>query len=643
MKDANLYIGELNLFGEPEHPLPELHINKDVKFVKESLTSKKHGLEFTEIMEGHIHIGQYIEEYEVAERLAKGHCEAARFFLSVHAYDMETLLSSKDHRAMLTGTFTSGALPASPYMVTSGDFQLFTDDPNTPDAKNLVYDFEMKGTDGSLLHFRGYKIISDVVTFSVPGTWKATTTLMVTLTDPSKPKHENIIGRGILHIDPFNLIHELRTFYASIHSAKKFLAYFIKELAHVFFAPFDLLDWPQFHYDNWVLKNEPERIFQIQASDGVHSVMKLWEPFPDAKAKKRNMDLLFLPGAAVDESIFALNTIDVNAITYFRRLGYRCFCVVHRVGKTHLAKKGWTTYDARLDVAAALDKIQALRESRERPGRKPYPALGTEKTYIVAHCAGSVALSMGLLDGTVETSSIAGITVSQVFMHPNFATVNRLKAGSPIPLPGVYSLLSRSNWFDCTSTPTDTFVQLGLNQLLRFYPPPSRGDICNSVVCHRSSLVFGMLWKHSNLNPETHKSLEKIVGGTSMRSLKHLMAMGMQGKVLDSKGKDNLITPENLERLRGIPMYLFSGMENSVYDPVTTMDSFDLLRTELGEEFYKLDKIPNYGHLDCWMGPKAYKVVYPRFEKHIEKVAKYVAEGGVNGFNGVKATNGHAH
>ena len=632
--------GELNLFGGPEHPLPEVHIHKDATFVREALTKKKSGLEFTEIMEGHIHIGQYIEEYEVAERLAKGHCEQARFFLSVHAYDTETLLSSDDHAAMLTGTFTSGALPASPYMVTGGNFQLFNDDPRTPDTKNLTYDFNMVGTDGSVLHFTGHKIINDLAAFSIPGTWKATTTLMVTLTDPNKPKHENFVGRGVLHIDPFNLIQELKTFYTSLNSARKFLAYFTKELAHVFFAPFDFLDWPQFHYDSWALKNEPRRIFEVRASDGIHTNLKMWEPLEEPE--KRNMDLFFIPGAAVDETIFALDTIETNAITYFRKLGYRCFCLVHRVGKTAVAKKGFNTYEARLDVAAAVDKIQALREAHGRPGRKPYKALGTEKTYIIAHCAGSVALSMGLLDGSVKTHSIAGITASQVFMNPKFAAVNRLKARFPLPTPTLYSLAARSNWFDCSSTPTDTFFQLGLNQLLRFYPPPSKSDICNSVVCHRSSLAFGVLWRHQNLNEQTHRQLERIVGGTSMRSLKHLMAMGLKGKVLNSKQEDNLITEENLERLRGIPIYLFSGEHNSVYDPETTKISFDTLREQLGENFYKRDLIPNYGHLDCWMGPQAYKIVYRRVEQQVEKVGKWLSDGEANGFNGV-ATNGHAH
>jgi hypothetical protein len=207
----------------------------------------------------------------------------------------------------------------------------------------------------------------------------------------------------------------------------------------------------------------------------------MWKP-PIKKAPSKysldpNVPVLFIPGASVDHRIFAMPTLPVNAIEYFTSQGATCFCVTHRVGKTEVAKQGWSTYDARLDVAAALDYIW-----------KRYP-VGT-KVYIVAHCAGSVALSMGLLDGTIPAQNIQGITCSNVFMNPNFATVNRIKAAFPVSLATVYETLA-GPWLSCISEKEDPFVQRILDQVLRFYPVGSRKEICNSVVCHRSELVFG--------------------------------------------------------------------------------------------------------------------------------------------------------
>jgi hypothetical protein len=643
-----LNLGDIDLFGHPEFPIPRRTQsgNKDAEFVRMALRSQKAGLEFTEIMTGHIHIGNDISEFDVAERIARGHCQEARFFLSVHAYDMNTLLSSNGHKAMLTGTFTSGALPASPYMVIGGEFHLFTDDEKSTDTKNLVYDFDMTGTDGSKIHFHGEKIVNDMAAFSIPGTWKATTTLNVTLSELSSDGEEEgkILGRGILVIDPWDLLHELKTMTANMMNTSSFLGYFVKELAHVFFAPFTFLSWPGLSYESWSEKNGPYKVFPVIAKDRVKSSLKVWEPLEWPRGKQP-VDILFIAGAAVDETIFALPTVKKNAITFFREQGYRCFSVVHRVGKTSVAKAGYTTYDARLDVAAAIDKIEELRKSGS------YLQLA-EKTYIIAHCAGSMATAAGLLSGDIDPCSIAGITASNVFFTPRFPIVNRLKAS--LPIPDVYPYLAHSGWFDCNSSPRDTFFQLGLNQLLRFYPVRTKKDICTSVVCHRGSLAFGTLYSHHNLNSATHSQMHRFLGGTTMQNLKHLVKMGQVGHVLRTNYADDLVTEANIERMRGIPIFLFSGSENTVYDPESTKDSYDMLQSTLGEQNYRREVFESFGHLDCWMSDRSVNEVYPAVLDHLKSVSVQkrlglrVDSGLTNGHgNGnirkrSKGQNGHA-
>jgi hypothetical protein len=101
------------------------------------------GARFTEIMDGYIYIGDGITDYECAVNAAKGSESTARFYLSVDAWDINALKYKDNHAAMLTGTFSAGALSSDPFMVLRGEFQLFSDDPNTPDTHNLVYDFDM--------------------------------------------------------------------------------------------------------------------------------------------------------------------------------------------------------------------------------------------------------------------------------------------------------------------------------------------------------------------------------------------------------------------------------------------------------------------------------------------------------------------
>ena len=184
-----------------------------------------------------------------------------------------------------------------------------------------------------------------------------------------------------------------------------------------------------------------------------------------------HMPILLVPGASTDYQIYALPTIAQNFVDYLLQRGYTVFCVNHRVGNTPEAKIGWTTYDARHDIAAATEYI--LKRT------------GASKIYSVVHCAGAQAMAAGLLDGTIK--GIGGLTASQVFMHPIFARVNQIKAKTDPSMPAIYDKLV-GPWFDVTGGDDSSFI---LNQALRFYPEGGFQDVCHSIICHRTELVFG--------------------------------------------------------------------------------------------------------------------------------------------------------
>lgn len=383
---------------------------------------------------------------------------------------------------MLTGSFTCGTLSRDPFLVLRGKFQLFNNDSRTPNTQNLSYDFDMINTSGEIFRFNGRKLVDPSISFSPVRTWRATSTLYVTIT---RARDNAIMGRGILHIAPLDFAAEMGTLtpsgnslFEKVTAVYQFLGYFTQKTMNLFLAPFSALSWPRVTSAEQRHRIPPAETLPIVASDGIETTIRVW--YPDLKSQPQldlDVPVLFLPGAAVDHGIFTLPTIKLNAIEYFTGLGATCFCVTHRVGKTEVAKAGWTIYDARLDIVAALDHIA-----------KRYPP--DTKVYVVAHCAGSMALSMGLLDGTIPADRIRGITASNVFMNPKFATVNMIKANTPISLTTIYEKLG-GEWFSCSSNENDSLVQQFLNQILRFYPVGSRREICNSVVCHRSELVFG--------------------------------------------------------------------------------------------------------------------------------------------------------
>ena len=364
-------------------------------------------------------------------------------------------------------------------MVLRGGFQLFNQDFRSPDTTNLTYNFDMVSTSGEVIHFNGYKIVNSSVAFSPWATWKATSTLYVTLTSSNGTR----FGRGMLHIRPSAFGAEALTFtptgqslFKRMRSSRQFLSFFAKQVAKSFFGPLNLLQWPSASYSGYFGdKVPPARTVKIIASDGVQTTLRMWSAVGTRHSMKSK--ILFVPGAAVDHQIFALPTIRRNAVEYFTGAGHEVYVITHRTGKTIVAQKGYTTFDARLDIKAALEEIRKIEGS-------------DEKIYVVAHCAGSVALSSALLDGTVPANWISGITASNVFAHPKFAKINMAKASLPVPLPKIYKAVAGS-WFSCTSSYHDAFVQQLVNQALRFYPVGAMNEVCNSVVCHRSELVFG--------------------------------------------------------------------------------------------------------------------------------------------------------
>src|SRR5438045_9686270 len=100
---------------------------------------KTGGARFTEIMDGYFYVGDDIEDVIIATEAAKGASSTARFYLSVDAWDINTLIDRGNHAAMLTGTFSCGALSRDPFIVLRGEFQLFSKDPRATDTENLVY------------------------------------------------------------------------------------------------------------------------------------------------------------------------------------------------------------------------------------------------------------------------------------------------------------------------------------------------------------------------------------------------------------------------------------------------------------------------------------------------------------------------
>ncbi|KAI3532007.1 glucose-methanol-choline oxidoreductase [Colletotrichum costaricense] len=645
--------GILDLFGEPQFAPKESHetaeteveikrIDEASSLIRHADQSKAGGFGFTEVMSGFVHrddglVTDKRATYELAYRAAKSLCESARFFLSVQAFNTKSMIKEPDHSAMLTGTFVCPSLRGSPFMVQRGDFNLFILDQKAPGTRNMTYDFDLRGIHGEKYHFHGYKVVDSSVALAPWQFWKATSTLYVTITEHSRDleavhdcdepwRRGKVVAKGIMHIQFADFVSQIMTMTPTgsslikkAYSAASFLTYFTRKSLSLFLAPFTPLQYPSVTYNGYVNDTPPKASFVIVARDGVKTRMHMWEPTnPSIETK----NLFMIPGAAVDHQIYALPTIKYNAVNYFTRAGYRVFIAVHRIGQLMVAQNNWTTYDARLDLRACIEYIRekyADGNSQEN------------KVYCIAHCMGSVAFSTGLLDGTIPSNWVHGITCSQVFMNPIWATLNmaKVKVG-PIPMDKLYKMVL-GNWFSCSTAKDDSFLQRALNEALRLYPE-ERKEICNNASCHRCTLVFGRCWNHNNLNEATHRQIDRFFGGVNMTQLQLLMKQGSEGHVMTNGPLFRpLTTPDNIRRLRGVPVMLFVGRDNAVLTPEATERTYEILCDTFGSHGgdgpngglqYRRRVVPGYGHLDCWMGRNAWKDVYPFVREEVDRVVR---------------------
>jgi hypothetical protein len=287
-------------------------------------------------------------------------------------------------------------------------------------------------------------------------------------------------------------------------------------------------------------------------------------------------------------------------IDYFTQRGHRCYALTPRWGCDPIVAQEATIFDCRLDVAAAVKYI------RDKEPQKPY---------VIAHCQGSVALCMGLLDGTIASCDLLGVTANSVFMNQIFAFWNSLKGRTTL-LIRLYEFLA-GNYFPIMSNAGSVLFQRLLDILLRFYPVGHPRDLCTSTACHRTSFAFGLLWNHENLSVALHDNIHQFFAGTHTKLMKHVVGMGTQGICMDNDWR-SLVIEGNLQRLEGLPILFISGTDNQVFDPKSTLKDYGLLRRRFGERLYRRFLAEGYGHLDPIVGKSAAEDVYWRVFAHLK-------------------------
>jgi choline dehydrogenase-like flavoprotein len=239
---------------------------------------------------------------------------------------------------------------------------------------------------------------------------------------------------------------------------------------------------------------------------------------------------------------------------------------------------------------------------------KDYPAAvaqvravtGVADIQIMAHCVGSLTFLMSMLSGKLQ--GVRSAVCSQVGFYPTTSPENKVKAafdiGSFFKSIGIDTLTT-----DFDPSKWGEVIEDGLLKLAGDLGPP-----CNSAVCRRIWLIYGEVYGHAQLNEATHEAIHEMFGIADITTFKHLLTMIRAGQVVDKDGKDVYLP--NIQRLK-IPLTFFQAMNNHLFLPEGTERSYELLVAKNGTDGYLRVQVPDYNHMDCFVGKNAAGDIYP--------------------------------
>ena len=542
------------------------------------------GLRFTEAMKGFF-------STKVTDDFAKGSAQGKQdgssfeFILTVIADDVNDLLSNPDHPGRMVGSVIAPSLSAEPLTVSQGQFRLLVTDPTQVDTRLMKYNMNLTSEEGKTFIFDGTKIIKNDGILNI---WRDTSTLYITISDGSG----TVLGKGILVIEVEDFMRQMTTM--EITNAKddvERLTYMIRFgefFAGVLFDIYGAALAPANEFNPQPIPRK-KRPLRMCAPEVYHFLTEDNVELRLTRYKGGNKGPVMLsPGYGTSSLAFLIDTVDTNLPEYLYANDYDVWLLDYRASPALPSARTQFTLDdvATKDYPAAVAQVRAIT--------------GAEDIQVMAHCIGSLTFLMSMLSGKLQ--GIRSAVCSQVGFYPTTSPENKVKAAFDIgefcKNIGVDTLTTDfdpSNWGDV--------IEDGLLKLAGALGPP-----CNSAVCRRIWLIYGEVYGHTQLNEATHDAMHEMFGIADITTFNHLLTMIRAGQVVDHNGNDVYLP--NLQQLK-IPLTFFQAMNNHLFLPEGTERSYELLVGKNGAAGYLLVQVPNYNHMDCFVGKNAAQDIYP--------------------------------
>lgn len=337
-----------------------------------------------------------------------------------------------------------------------------------------------------------------------------------------------------------------------------------------------------------------ERVVPFTAGDGFPCNLinvRRNEPAPKGP-------VLLVHGAGVRANIFR-PPVRTTFVDYLIEHGYDVWLENWRAS-IDLPPNRWT-----LDQAAAYDHPAAVRTVLRETG--------TAELKAVIHCQGSTSFMMSAVAGLVP--QVKTIVSNAVSLHPVVPRVTVVKGKIALPLLRFMTDYLNPQW----GVKAPGVVPKLIDGLVRL-----THHECDNAVCKHSSFTYGtgfpVLWLHENLNAETHEWLKREFAHVPIRFFLQMSRCIDNGALITVDGIKDLPRDFVAQPPRTSARFAFiAGARNVCFLPQSQQRTYDFFQQQR-RDYHSLHVLPEYGHLDIFLGKNAERDVFPILLQELDRV-----------------------
>jgi cholesterol oxidase len=527
--------------------------------------------------------------------------------LSIESADLAKLLSEEPHRASVVGTARAPALDHRQLSITESSFELFTRDIQCVDTRHMRYRLKLVSANGRVFFLSGQKTVGrDTTIWNV---WRVLTRLPYGIVD----EDSHPVGQGELRLGAFQVVKSFvagritnrRRLRDGFTTRLRFVRYFLD-------VPFQAVLWPFRRaividpYATRTVENirTPVRCNrQIEPTD--HPVttrdgaqIRLTHYSGDGQP------VILAPGFGTSTLLFRLPTIEQNLVEALLQAGYDVWLLDYRASERSRNSATRFSLDdiAEFDFPAAVQHVHAVTKGKD--------------VQFLGHCVASVALLMSLLSGRL--SGVKSAICSQFFSHLVMPWPNRFKAWAHLG-----EVLDFVGYGPILTSDVDRYSPWRFrlsDRLLHFYPSEER---CHSPVCRQTLFLYGEVFRHDLLNPETHDAVYDLFDRANLTGLRHLTRIIRARRAVSASGRNVYVDASMARANLRLPITLLQGERNGLFLPEGARETLSWLKTHGPyPAAYSIRQIPKYGHMDLFMGRDSHRDVFPIILEELERGQK---------------------